>query len=852
MNSKLSFARQVITQKLRGLSLIKRMLTLAVFVNVLISANAFAQDAAANEAGADIRMLIDISGSMKKNDPANLRIPAVNLLTELIPDGDEAGVWTFGQWVNNLVKLKAVDEQWRLDAKEKAKKINSVALYTNIGAVLEKASDDFYKEGKDFSNTHFILLTDGMVDIDKDPEKNASERERILTSVMATFKEKGAKIHSISLSKNADKSLMDKLAIQTGGQSAVAETPEDLTRIFLQALEQAVPSEQVPIEGNEFVIDSSIEEFTALIFRGDGSIPTEILSPDEKVYSYENQGEDIKWYQDKGYDLITVSRPLEGTWKINSEVQPGSQVTVVSNLQLNVSKLPVNFFAGDPLNVDVSFSEEGKTVTNPDFLQLLDVQLQLKTESNKTAKKSMSDEVPEDGVFREAIRKLSKVGQYEVTVLVDGKTFKRKKRQIINLRAPFDFEFSVKGEGDEAHYALVVTPMSETISLTDTNIFAKVNAPDGSSLINALELDAEAGRWVLPIKPDKGDGLYKVAVKVKAETIEGKKFKFKPKPFEAEFPIPAGASNNIVSVNEQEDAPEELPAEAIAEEKVEEPKAEEPKEEAKEELPQPAEEPVKEEVEEPVEEPEAEEELVEESEDDMMIWFIIGGGVLGGLLLGGLAFYLLKKRQAKEEEEEVEETEILSDQDVEEIAEDVETEASAEVEEEPEAEPDDGLDFVEEPPEEVPVASQEPEDEPLVELEEDDEPLVELEEDDEPLVELEEDDEPLVEPEPEPEEVVDLSTDDLSDVAQELELDEPEEADALDISGDDEDLAADIAQAIEDAAYEPEEDLEKEIEDALDLSDPLDDDDDEEFNLEDFDIGDTDDLPSDEEKDKGA
>ncbi|WP_156492123.1 vWA domain-containing protein, partial [Oleiphilus sp. HI0123] len=143
-----------------------------VFVNVLISANAFAQDAAANEAGADIRMLIDISGSMKKNDPANLRIPAVNLLTELIPDGDEAGVWTFGQWVNNLVKLKAVDEQWRLDAKEKAKKINSVALYTNIGAVLEKASDDFYKEGKDFSNTHFILLTDGMVDIDKDPEKN--------------------------------------------------------------------------------------------------------------------------------------------------------------------------------------------------------------------------------------------------------------------------------------------------------------------------------------------------------------------------------------------------------------------------------------------------------------------------------------------------------------------------------------------------------------------------------------------------------------------------------------------------------------------------------------------------------
>ena len=638
-----SFTRLGSTKKAKNLGRLTHLLALAVFVNVLFFGHVNAQDAVSDKvsdkkSGADIRMLIDISGSMKKNDPANLRVPAVNLLTELIPDGDEAGVWTFGQWVNNLIKLKAVDDQWRLDAKERAKKINSVALYTNIGEVLEKASDDFYKADKDFSNTHFILLTDGMVDIDKDPEKNASERERILTTVLDTFKDKGAKIHSISLSNNADKSLMDKLAVQTGGQSAVAQSPEDLTRIFLQALEQAVPSEQVPIEGNEFVIDSSIEEFTALIFRGDGNVPTEILSPDEKTYTYDSQGEDIKWYQDQGYDLITVTRPLEGTWKIKSDVQPGSQVTVVSNLQLNVTKLPVNFFAGDPLDVEVSFSEEGSTVTSPDFLKLLDVDLQIKTESNKTAKKSMSEskDVPEDGIFRESIRKLSKVGQYEVTVLVDGKTFKRKKRQIINLRAPFDFEFSTKGEGDDAYYALVVTPMNDSISVADTNIFAKVNAPDASSLISALELDADGKRWVLPIKSDKGDGLYKVSVKVKAKTVEGKKFKFRPKPFEAEFSIPAGAANNIVSVNEQEEAPEELPEDALPQPKEdpkEEPKVEEPEvEEAK------VEEPAVEEV--PAEEPVVEsEELEAESEDDMMKWVMIGGGALAGLLLiGGLVF----------------------------------------------------------------------------------------------------------------------------------------------------------------------------------------------------------------------
>ena len=66
---------------------------------------------------ADVRVLIDISGSMKKNDPENLRRPALNLITELLPAGDTAGVWTFGQYVNELVRHQPVDEAWRKMAK---------------------------------------------------------------------------------------------------------------------------------------------------------------------------------------------------------------------------------------------------------------------------------------------------------------------------------------------------------------------------------------------------------------------------------------------------------------------------------------------------------------------------------------------------------------------------------------------------------------------------------------------------------------------------------------------------------------------------------------------------------------
>ncbi len=756
---------------------------------------------------ADIRLLIDISGSMKKNDSANLRIPSVSLLTELIPDGDKAGVWTFGQWVNNLVKHRTVDDTWREDAKEQAKKINSVALYTNIGAVLEKSSDDTYKPDLDYSNTHFILLTDGMIDIDKDSAKNDLERERVLSSVLASFKERGAKIHAISLSKNADLSLMDKLAVQTGGQSAVAESSEDLTKIFVQVLDQAVPSEQVPIEGNEFAIDSSVEEFTALIFRGDGSVPTEIISPDNSVYKYGQKDADVKWFQDRGYDLITITRPLEGTWSIKADIQPESRVTVVSNLQLDVSKLPANFFAGEQLNVDVSFIEEGKKVVSPEFLSLLDIELQLTTEEGKSASKAMSDadNPPADGVFKESITKLTKVGQYEVNVLVDGKTFKRSKRQVVNLRAPFDFEFSVKSDALQPYYELVVTPLNDSINLDDTNVFVKTTFPDSASLISALEKEDDKNRWVLQISPTKGDGIYEVAIKVKSKTLSGKEFQFKPKPFEAEFPVPVGSSNKIISVNE------ELPVE---EDVVEAPIVEEVAPVVEEKIIEKAVESEEILVEESVETPE---DMAEESD---YFWWIVGAAATAGLLLvSGLAFFFIRKRKKANETNEEAPGEILSDDDVKALdetsGEDVPVVEEA-VFEEPE---------VEEPVLEEPVL-EEPE---IEEDNGDDLDFMEAAEELEVAVEIEE-------------------VDDLSDEDDALDLsDVLNEADAIEESEPEELDVADIAQAIEESADEPAEALDEEIEKALDINDD-DDDDDEEFNLEDFDIGDTDDLPDSEEK----
>src|SRR3569833_397903 len=119
------------------------------------------------EAAKDIRVLIDNSGSMKHNDPHNLRAPARRLLTGLLPNGVHAGVWTYGQQVNMLVSRGTVDSAWKARAEQAAAKINSAGLYTNIEGALRTASVDWLKPDAG-AERHIIMLTDGLVDVSKD------------------------------------------------------------------------------------------------------------------------------------------------------------------------------------------------------------------------------------------------------------------------------------------------------------------------------------------------------------------------------------------------------------------------------------------------------------------------------------------------------------------------------------------------------------------------------------------------------------------------------------------------------------------------------------------------------------
>ena len=518
-------------------SLLKSLL-IAVVLSVLVVLSAAAQ-VIQEQKPSDVRIVIDISGSMKKNDPQNLRIPALDMLSRLMPEGSRAGVWTFGQYVNMLVKHRPVDDQWRQEAESKSKSINSVAQFTSIGQALEKAAyDKNYSTIGDYQ-THVIILTDGMVDIDRDPEVNIKERNRILNEVLPAYQQADYTIHTVSLSDNADKKLMDRLALATDGKSIVAKSANELMNVFLEVFDQAVPAEELPLKGNTFLTDSSIEEFTALIFRQPGSEDTQLVSPDNTTYTKSSTDPLIKWYHTDKYDLVTVKRPLEGEWRIIAKLEPQSRITVVSDLSLAVKPLPTNIMLSDSVDLSLALREENKVVARAEFLQLLDIDAKVSrlTDNNSVEKEwpnKLSDGlVPGNGVYKTQLDHFDQVGPYKIDINVDGKTFQRQFTHRLTVRESFAVETDYSAVNGQFQYKVTVIPQSASINFAKTEVMGKLKVPSGSSTIKKFRLTDDQV-WELTLTPEE-EGIYYLSLRVTTDK-RGQPKDFIPEPISFQYP----------------------------------------------------------------------------------------------------------------------------------------------------------------------------------------------------------------------------------------------------------------------------------------------------------------------------
>jgi len=462
-----------------------------------------------NQTG-EIQVLIDVSGSMKQNDPKNLRTSATQLLINLLPTGIKASLWLFSEQTQLLSHTDAIDDEWRKQALTASRSIHSRGVYTDI----EKAIDTVLNNGfANKENNNLILLTDGMVDISKDIMISADSRERILSEWIPRLRERQIKVQTIALSDQADRELLEKLAFDTDGWNETAESAEQLQRLFLKMAQKAVPKDTVPLQGNRFTIDSHIQEFSVLVFKKPNAAATQLIAPDQQKVSKENASNNSSWLDTPSYDLITIRDPVPGDWQIDAAIDPDNQVMILTDLKLQVNGMSNFIGEQDKLALRLYFTEQDKLISRRDFLDLVKVSL------------SIDDQVPENiplspdqpGYFVKSLTNLGK-GVHHLSIIADGETFKREiSRDFEVVSSPILVEKLI--DTPNRQVTLKFVPDITVLDSTSLSIVAVVH-PDNEAPKEQAVLD-QNGEWLLKLNSLPINSSVRIHFNMLAKTIDG-------------------------------------------------------------------------------------------------------------------------------------------------------------------------------------------------------------------------------------------------------------------------------------------------------------------------------------------
>jgi hypothetical protein len=362
------------------------------------------------------RVLIDVSGSMKKTDPSNLRIPALQVLSQLLPEGSKAGIWEFANRPTVIVPHGVVNAQWQQQATLAAKNVSSKGQFTDIGAALKAASFNAQDQLQG-RQLHVILLTDGMVDVSKEVAKNKRARTVLLGPILQAYIDAGARVHTVGLSHKADKATLSAIAQATDGSFEVALNADQLLEIFLRALDNTVITQQVPVQVTEqsFLVQQGVESMTIVVEKN-GDEAVKFKDGKQRIFGRQQTLINQQWQSSLTHDVVRVQNPTPGTWALISDTAILKRVNVVGQLQILLQQSHQNIKVGQRSYIDVQLANERGDLLSVEQLQGFKLNVTL-DDGNTEVFKRQQDFLA-DTKTRMQLPMLNEPGMYNLTISV--------------------------------------------------------------------------------------------------------------------------------------------------------------------------------------------------------------------------------------------------------------------------------------------------------------------------------------------------------------------------------------------------------------------------------------------------
>lgn len=181
----------------------------------------------------DVILVLDNSGSMKKNDPNFLVNKAVKEFISQQDENTRVGIVIFDQAVRLPVSLTDASLSNRETLLNSIESINYKGLFTDSPAGIERAIYELKNNGRADAQKSIIFMTDGIVDTGK-PDRDLEKSKWLREDLAPDAADNEIKIFGIAFTDEADFQLIQSISQKTGGEYYRALVVGDLQNVFEQ------------------------------------------------------------------------------------------------------------------------------------------------------------------------------------------------------------------------------------------------------------------------------------------------------------------------------------------------------------------------------------------------------------------------------------------------------------------------------------------------------------------------------------------------------------------------------------------------------------------------------------------
>ncbi len=213
-----------------------------VFCLVVVFCPLYAQDTGVDP-WLDVMLVLDNSGSMKKNDPNGLLKKAVQEFAGGLTAENRIGILLFSEQVEPVLALTEVsDPQFSIRLSESLQHVDFSGKWTDIPGGIERAIYTLGHEGRQEAVPVIIFFTDGVIETGH-PSRDFDRGQWLMENLTAEANQRGIRIFGVAFTEAADYQLIQSVSQSTGGEHYRVLHSSDIDDTFgriLQRIRQSI------------------------------------------------------------------------------------------------------------------------------------------------------------------------------------------------------------------------------------------------------------------------------------------------------------------------------------------------------------------------------------------------------------------------------------------------------------------------------------------------------------------------------------------------------------------------------------------------------------------------------------